>query len=184
MFSIETILINIKLKKTFFISLSLISLLFLQLGTIKYLERKNQTLLELERELSTLDKILSTKTDALVLLKRNSNLSVDNKLIESFESQTAFYTYLINILKTNAIDNVSISQEEATESSLMFKVTGKADYPQLLQLFISIRESRYMTKIVSFTLLNSNNNMSKIDFEFLITGKFSLEKKNEEVINE
>lgn len=119
---------------------------FIQVRLVAAVKERTAGIDAAELEKQAAQTALTNKSLAVAYYKSNMNLDEEILPVPA-ESQTRAYSAVVDTFDSFSVLGASIAKESEDNETVVFRVTGEADYFHLLRILVSFRENRYMMRI-------------------------------------
>lgn len=115
------------------------------------------------KEAQVLKATVTARSNAVMQYK--SSVKIDEKSLPgAIESQNKFYSVLLNLLSTQGFGEADVAKADEKEGIISFKVSGEANYHELMRLLASFRQGAYMMRLSDLSLEGLKDNSVKYSF--------------------
>ena len=129
-----------------------------------------RTLTDSYAELSALSRVATTVKNSVegrsnAIMQYKQSVKIEGKdLPQPIDSQNKFYAILLGLLSAQGFDKADVTSAQDSAGNVSFKVSGEANYHQLLYLIASFRQGSYMMRLTDLSLEGEKDNAVKYSF--------------------
>lgn len=127
-------------------------------------EVKNQYIVS-QKKLQDIEDMIQSTTYNLVYMKHSLQDMSPVRELEAFESDEQLYKYLVECLKDNGINDLTVEKVKDEKKHSIYHVMSKGSSKQYLDFFTSLRKSGLTQRVISVSITNVSEENIEVAFD-------------------